>query len=402
MSKLRRFLPVILAAMIAGALACGGDSTGPKAGSVTGVFGDNGSVPTGGTLNIGFTVLGADGFPLRGVRVTWAVTPTSAGTVNPSSQTSDSAGAIAAVVTAGSTVGAFTVTGNVNGVAPIAFHVTVLDPCQSVALYSLGDTVSGALARTDCKVVQGPAFYFYDYYKLDLPAGQNSIRVSMSSTTFDTYVDLYSFTTGRPLGSDDDVQPGVIQNSQLDIILGQGGSYVIGANSYDPDTVGAYKLVAVARATTLSGCQDTWTNGTVTIVDTVRTDDCAISGSYFDYLWFYARAGAVLQFAERSAAMNPLLKLYHVNFNAVPQPTLDSILANDDSSAGNTNAYISYAVPADGLYQLRMGTAAAGTTGEYTLVSTPTGQSTTAGSAPVLPDILRLLQRAPKGWKAKQ
>src|ERR1700745_4092963 len=87
-------------------LACGGgggDATGPQAASVTGVFGDSGSVLTGGTLAIGFTVLGADGLPARGVKVTWTVAPAGAANVTPT-QTSDTVGAVATSVQVGSTI----------------------------------------------------------------------------------------------------------------------------------------------------------------------------------------------------------------------------------------------------------------------------------------------------------
>ena len=108
----------------------------------------------------------------------------------------------------------------------------------------------------------------------------------------------------------------------------------------------------------------------------------------------------MLQFAERSTFMDPLLKLYHVNFSVSP-PTLDSITANNDSSATNTNAYISYTVPADGLYQLRPGTFVVGQTGEYTLVFSPTGAAPSAGKTQALDDLLRFFPRTPKGWKVK-
>jgi hypothetical protein len=68
MTLLRRFVPVALTAMFGGAVACGGDSMGPKVGSITGMFGDNDSVLTGGTLSIGFTVLEARAIPSRAPR----------------------------------------------------------------------------------------------------------------------------------------------------------------------------------------------------------------------------------------------------------------------------------------------------------------------------------------------
>jgi len=394
MKLLGRFIPVVALTVALGTLgACGGgDSTGPAAGSITGIFGDSDSMFTGGTINIGFTVLNSDGFPLKGARVTWALAPATAATITPATQTSDTAGAVAASVHVGNVVGAFTASAAVNGVAPVVFHLKALDPCGVATTYVVGDTISGALARTDCKV----SGFFYDFYAFDLPAGQNSIRINMTSTAFDAYVELFSNATGNLLGSDDDIQAGVIQNSQLDIILGEGGSYIIGANSFDQDTVGAYKLWVEPRATSLVNCQDAWISGAVTITDTVRTTDCSLNGAYLDRIFLRAKGGAVFNFIERSTAMNPLLKLYVANFST---QTFDSVAANDDSSAGNADAYVSYTVPGDGLYQLRVGTATAGDTGQYTLVSAPVGQAS-ARRSQSLNEILRFYPRV-KGWKAK-
>jgi hypothetical protein len=380
-----------------GAPACGGDSTGPAAGSVTGIFGENGLAPTGGTLAVGFTVLGGDGVPLRGVRVTWTVTPTSAAVVNPSSQTSDSAGAIATVVRVGSTVGAFTVTGNVNGVSPIAFHLTALDPCRALASYALGDTVFGALTRTDCRLTQGISSFYYDFYSLDLPAGQQSIRINEASTRIDPYVEFYGFT-GELLGWDDDIQPGVIQTSQFDVILGSGGSFVIGATSFDPDTVGSYTLTSTTRPTTLAGCRDTWMTPGATIVDTIRTTDCAdTSFNYADIIYMYMQASDSIKVAERSTVVNPLLTLYHANFSA---GRFDSVAASDDSAPSNPNAYIAYGVPANGWYLLQIGTAAPNDTGEYTLAFAASTLGPTSRKSTPLDRVLPILPRGTfRGWK---
>jgi hypothetical protein len=402
MTVLRRFMPVALVAAMGGGgvASCGGDSTGPKAGSVTGIFGDNGAVVTGDTLSVGFTVLGADGFPLRGARVTWAVAPITAASVTPASQTSDTAGVAATLVTVGTTVGAFTITATVSGVAPITFHITALDPCQALAVYALGDTVFGALKRTDCRIAAGTAHYYYDFYALTLPAGQHSIRITETSSgpsKLDPYVELYR-QTGPLLGWDDDSVPGIAQNSQLDVILGDGGAFVLAATSYDPDTIGPYTLATAPRATSLAGCQDVWMTPGATFTDTIRATDCGDSTGHFDRIYMYMQGSDVIKIAERSTVLNSLLTLYNANFTL---GRFDSVAANDDSATGNPNAYISYTVPVNGWYLLKIGGAAPGDTGEYTLAfsSSVTGPTRPKPGAP-LDRVLPLLpSRAFRGWK---
>ncbi|PYP40780.1 MAG: hypothetical protein DMD48_02385 [Gemmatimonadetes bacterium] len=391
-------MKALVVCLVLFAVACGGDSTGPKAGSVTGVFGDNDSLPTGGTLSVGFTVLNGSGFPLKGAKVTWIVAPVSAATVSPPSQTSDSIGNVSTRVTAGSSIGAFTVTASVSGLAPIDFHLKTVDPCNYAAVYHLGDTVAAALSRTDCRVVVGSNFYFYDFYTMELAAGQQSIRINEVSSRIDPYVELYRSTGVLELvGWDDDIQPGVIQTSQLDVILGSGGSFVIGATSFDPDTTGSYTLISKVRPTTVAGCQDVWMTPGATITDTIRSTDCAdTSANYSDRLFMFMLASEVIKVAERSTAVNPRLKLYNANFVA---QRFDSVAANDDSTAGNTNAFISYSVPADGWYLLLVGTSAPSETGEYTLTFSPSAGPTARKSSGVN-RVLRVLPSGTfRGWK---
>src|SRR5258706_5066527 len=124
MKLLGRFVPVVaLTAALGAAAACGGgDSTGPAAGSITGIFGDSDSMFTGGTINIGFTVLGSDGFPLKGARITWTLAPATAATITPATQTSDTAGGVIASGHARSAVGAVTPSAPANGGAPLVFY----------------------------------------------------------------------------------------------------------------------------------------------------------------------------------------------------------------------------------------------------------------------------------------
>jgi len=396
MTLLRRFVPVALTAMFGGAVACGGDSLGPKVGSITGMFGDNDSVLTGGTLSIGFTVLDGQGYPLKGAKVTWTVTPTTAASINPTAQTSDSIGNVSTVVRAGSAVASFTVSASLNGVAPVDFHLKSIDPCHYSTVLTLGDTVTGALSTTDCRVYAGPVFYFYDYYQLNLPPGQQSIRINEFSNRIDPYVEFYR-STGELLGWNDDIQPGVIQTSQFDVILGSGGSFVVAATSFDPDTTGTYTLIAKPRPTTLSGCHDAWMTPGATITDTIRSTDCADSlMNYSDIIYMYMQASEVIRVAERSSVVNPRLKLYNANFAA---QRFDSVAANDDSASGNPNAYIAYTVPANGWYLLQIGTAAPADTGEYTLAF----DANTGPTAPQSRGAARVLRVLPsgtfRGWK---
>src|SRR6267378_3261927 len=220
MNKLRRFGLVVVAAMIAAAAACGSSTdAGPQAASVTGVAGDSQTAPTGAPLAfpLSFVALGANGQPAQGVHVTWSASPSGAASFSPATSTTDVNGAASTTATLGSFVGSITIHAAVPGVSDVVYHATALDPCTYLASYTFGQTVNGALATTDCNYRN--AGWYYDFYTLDLPVGQQSIRVSMHSAAFDTWVDFWS-VDGPLFGFDDDSLLGTPpNNSQLDIIL---------------------------------------------------------------------------------------------------------------------------------------------------------------------------------------
>ena len=110
--------------------------------------------------------------------------------------------------------------------------------CSAVPI-SVGQTVQGTLATTDCNY-QGK---YADEYTFNGTAGQQ-IVVSMSSTTFDTFIYLYG-TNGQVIAQDDDGGGGT--NSRIPagsgfFTLPATGLYKIGASSYHTGVTGNYTL----------------------------------------------------------------------------------------------------------------------------------------------------------------
>lgn len=366
MSKLRRFVPVAIAVMIAVAAACGSSTdAGPLAASVTGIAGDGQTATTGAALAfpLSFVALGSNGQPAQGVHVTWSATPSAAASFNPATSTTDVNGAAATTATLGSVVGAITIHATVAGVSDVVYHATAVDPCTYITPYTLGQTVNAALTATDCNYRN--AGWFYDFYALDLPAGQQSMRLTMNSTVFDTWVDFWSID-GPLFGFDDDVTLGQDQNSQLDIIF-PGGSYVIGANSYNQLTTGAYTIATAARPAAMNGCRPVWVARGVTVNDSLTATDCADSSAtphYYDVARIQLVQGSVLTISEHSAVINPSLALYRIlDLNTYPRSL---VAQNDDSSAGNPNAFIKFTVTLSGPYDIVIGSSAPGEVGAYT------------------------------------
>jgi len=315
------------------------------------------------------------------VPVTWAATPPTGVALSPLTSTSDANGAVTTNVTAGATPDTVTISATVPGVQQaVVFHTLVVNPCQYLAPASVGQTINAALAATDCNY-QGRGWY-YDFYLLTLPAGEQSVSITMNSTAFDTYVDLWN-ASGPYVGFDDDAVFQQVQNSQLDIIL-PGDSYIIGANSFDTFKTGAYALNVATRPATLNGCRQVWVTRGVTVTDAISAADCADSAAtphHYDVARIIALSGTVLTMSVHSAAMNPALALYSVS-GANYDRTL--AVANDDSTPGNPTAYISYTVPASAVFDVLISGSSPTDSGAYTFDVSSSTTASAAAAAPVL------------------
>src|SRR5215213_7728439 len=133
--------------------------------------------------------------------------------------------------------GGYTLT--LSGTSPVS--------CASAAI-SAGQTVSGALANTDCRLADNS---FFDSYSFTGTAGQQ-VAVSMNSFAFDTYL----FLTGPNGLVVDDDDGGGSTNSRIPpgtgfFTLPTSGTYNILANSFSSNTTGTYTLSLV---TSQAGC----------------------------------------------------------------------------------------------------------------------------------------------------
>lgn len=359
--------------MTALGLACGGDSSGPGAASVTGVAGDNQTASAGSVLPVplSFTALGSDGLPIQGVNVSWSVTPTGAASFAPPTTTTDANGIASTNVTLGSISGPITIQANLNGVPPVVYHATVTDPCTTFTSYSIGDSVNAALTSGDCLRQQ----WFYDYYIVNFTSPtQQNIRVKMHGlgTFDDPFVDYYTFGNGsivQIVAFDDDSilgQEGA-RNSQLDIIFPGDTTFVIGANSFAPFATGNYTLTSENRTEALNGCRAVWVTRGINVTDSIKATDCADSSAtpkYYDVARMVVFSPTVLTLTMRSSTLNPFLALYRMDPGQNYARSL--VASNDDSSGTNTNAFIQYTVPANNFYDIVIGTSTGGEIGDYT------------------------------------
>jgi hypothetical protein len=356
-------------------LACG-DSSAPVV--PTGLViasGNNQSAMPGQALALPLrvTVTIAGGQPFVGGSVRWEVASGSA-SVTPVTSTTNASGEATTTVNIGTNPGNVSITANVTGVTPVTFTATVLDPCDT--LTPLGTTpVAGALSAFDCVF---PTGFFTDFYQLDMPA-QAGVLVTMTSSAFDTYLEMYHLSTPF-LGVNDDLSADST-NSRLIAILPQ-GSYVIGASSYDQNRTGAYTLTQTGGNQALTGCDPyaghlKWITRGLTLTEQIQTTDClprravfgstATDTSWGDHVLITLSPQRAISATLASAAFEPRLELYQLsNLQAGTPPPL---VASQSGSGGS--ASITYTPPGTGalstIYLLVMRPVTIGGTGAYTL-----------------------------------
>jgi Calx-beta domain/Bacterial pre-peptidase C-terminal domain len=265
-----------------------------------------------------------------------------------------------------------------------------------------------ALAGNECQLTDGS---FVDVFSFTATAGQQ-ISITMTSTAFDTFLLLLGpdgFT--RLAENDDGTQGGPtgLGNSNARIpgppypqeeqLLGAGlatlpatGTYYILANSFRPNTTGAYRLTLTFGSNT---CPTTPITVGQTLNGALASTDCRLpfDGSFLDAYTFAGTAGQQIAVTMTSSEVDSYLFLLNPAGQALVQ---------DNSGAGGQNARIPpiasgqpagfFTLPTSGTYTIYANsavfdlveTAAVEGDGPYTLSLT-----SPANCAPTLPQTSR-------------
>jgi hypothetical protein len=238
-----------------------------------------------------------------------------------------------------------------------------------------GQAVNGQLQASDPVLADGS---HYDLYAFRGVAGQQ-IRVTLRSGAFDAYLsggrmDGSSFVADT---SDDDGAGG--SDAQLTVTVGNSGSYVIRATSYEGGETGAYTLMveqvaaggagpAAAGPQSIAAGQTV--SGRLDASDPKMDDD-----SHFDLYVYRGQPGESIVVTMRSSDFDAYL-----GGGTLAGGDLDQS-DSDDDGAGGTDARLSVEVGPTGVYAIRANSLEGNTTGAYTLMvqSTSGGASTAPG-----------------------
>ena len=238
-------------------------------------------------------------------------------------------------------------------------------PLQAQAI-AMGDTVRGQLTEDDG--VSASSGSYADAYRFSGQEGQR-VRIDMTSSQFDTYLELFD-EDQNSLASDDDGGPEGT-NSRLIFTLPRTGSYVFEARAFSQST-GAYR-VALTEVEPDKPPRPLEFGASLQgeIGDNSSRDD---QDRGYDAFVFEGREGQRVRAIMRSGDFDTYLQIGNAEGDF-------SALASDDVGRGEgTDARLNFTLPADGRYVLRALPLGSNGKGLYSLELQDRGPQPQAGS----------------------
>lgn len=200
-----------------------------------------------------------------------------------------------------------------------------------------GQVVTGSLAIGDCISARFGSSRAADYYSFSGSAGQR-VDILTTAASYDDYLVLYG-PLGQIIDQDDD--SGENGNAWISVQLSTGGLYTLEVTSDFSSTIGNYTF----RLNT--DCSISPISNGQTITGSLADSDCASvrfsTNRWADRYSFYGVEKQRVDILTLAASMDDYLTLYG---------PIGQIVAQDDDSGENGNAWISIALPATGLYTL--------------------------------------------------
>jgi len=234
------------------------------------------------------TVKAADGRTLTDRTVAWSTSSAAVATVS-------GTGLVTAVG-----AGTATITATVESVTGTATVTTIVDPCQVIRALAVGQSATGTLTATDCRLSDNTAFQKHQFTLTSL----TTVEIQMSSTQVDPYL-LVVNSANIVVDEDDDGGGGTSARILRELPPGR---YTIYANTFAEKEYGAYTLTlreAPAPCTTARPVALPTTTVTTTLSATTscRRND----GSYEDRYSLTVTSRTTVSLGMSSSAIDPVL-----------------------------------------------------------------------------------------------
>jgi hypothetical protein len=318
------------------------------------------------------------GNPVPGSGITFTVASGGGTITGGTQQTSATGVATVGSWVLGQTVGAnsLTAASSVAGVPAVTFTATgIVDPCQTMVNLNIPQSINGTLTANDCLFAGD---YYADLYTFTTTGAQQA-QVDMLSTAFRPFIDLGTVQNDY-FAFDTDSAGGSLARIRL---LGPARQYLAFANTFAERATGAYTFSTSLWNGDVANCaNDVWIVPNPTpYSQNMQATDCTgtatVGQVYFDAFFFWADSGRTYTYTAASTAIDPNLLIRAFNPNTGAFVTVGS----DDNSGGGTTARLTWTPSASTTGVIFVSTAAATSTGAYTLNFTRSG--TAALNAPI-------------------
>lgn len=244
-------------------------------------------------------------------------------------------------------------------------YTLVLGRGPEAAAIEIGGSVEGSLAEDDGKGIGGATA---DTYQFSGREGQR-IRIDMSSDAFDTYLELFDASQISLAQDDDGAAEGT--NSRLTFTLPRTETYTIEARAFTEAT-GGYSLsiseVEPDKAPELLPFGST-IQGEISEADSTDGEDRS-----FDAFTFRGAAGQRVQAIMRSGDFDTYLQVGRAG------PEFEVLASDDDGLGEGTDSRLSFTLPEEGDYVLRVSPLGSDAKGLYALELIDRGPQPQAGS----------------------
>ncbi len=243
-----------------------------------------------------------------------------------------------------------TVRATVGGLVAEARVRVLPDPCTPASPLATGQTVTGSLADTQCRLTHGG---YAARWRLDLGTDAR-VRIDLSSSDFDPYLILTDLS-GNVVEVDDDAGGAGGAARITGPVLA--GSYIVWATSAGSGPRGRYTLSV--QPETRSGCADGMSIAVGrAVTGYLSVLDCRYSAGEFVDRWRIDLGTATtLRAVMQSSEVDAFLTLTDLQGNPILW---------DEDGAGGSDAAIATRLPA-GSYLLWASSEAGGDRGRYTL-----------------------------------
>ena len=259
----------------------------------------------GAPLQLTAVTRSAAGAALSGRTVAWLSN-------NPAVATVSSTGVVTGIAAGSATIAATS-----EGISGSATVQVSLNPCNVIRAVAVGQTLSGTLVTSDCKLGDNTVAQRYEF-TLAVPT---KIEITMSSSAVDSYLYLTDPAL-NVIDEDDDGGTGIDARILRTVPAGR---YFVIVNTYDPNTFGAYQLTVrpapAACVTGRSTAVPSTTDASLSTSSCLQRDE-----SFEDRYDIILGARTTMTVNMTSTALDPLL--------IVVDEAERVIMQDDDGGAG--------------------------------------------------------------------